>query len=294
MLSLVTKDREKLSQRLATEIEMRKRLEGEKRELERKLRLGSATSQVETRKGKDLAESLTRKKEELAGMRAALSAQTMEINRLQSEHAPKDKRLAELEKKLSAYDDSFYSLEARNVRDRTRMEEMGKAKTKAEEERSVYRLMLEQAHERALKERQDLRREAQSKLEASANRGRARKARIAALEKELREKSQVEEEKNAYREQCSVLMEQCSSLMEQLRAAHGMDTELPAPSSSSRPSKGSAAASAGFASPGGSGSFLDRVRSGVKQGMAAARDATANPQERPPPPPPPPPPPNVE
>lgn len=46
MLSLVTKDREKLSQRLATEIETRKRLEGEKRELERKLRLGSATSQV--------------------------------------------------------------------------------------------------------------------------------------------------------------------------------------------------------------------------------------------------------
>ena len=106
--------------------------------------LTTTPPQVETRKGKDLTESLTRKKEELAGMRAALSAQTIEINRLQSEHGTKDKRLNELEKKLSAYDDSFYSLEARNVRDRTRMEEMGKAKAKAEEERSVYRLMLEQ------------------------------------------------------------------------------------------------------------------------------------------------------
>ena len=38
--------------------------------------------------------------------------------------------------------------QARNVRDRTRMEEMAKAKTRAEEERDAYRLMLEQAHER--------------------------------------------------------------------------------------------------------------------------------------------------
>ena len=56
---------------------------------------------------------------------------------------------------------------------------------RAAEERDVYRNMLEQAHERALKERQELRRDAQSKLEASAVRVRARKQRVQQLEKEL-------------------------------------------------------------------------------------------------------------
>ena len=53
--------------------------------------------------------------------------------------------MAAYEKKLSQYDDSFYALEARNVRDRTRMEEMGKAKNKAESEKNVFKHMLEQA-----------------------------------------------------------------------------------------------------------------------------------------------------
>ena len=48
---------------------------------------------------------------------------------------------------LRAVDDKFYSLEARNVRDRTKFEEMSKAKNKAEEERSIYRLMVEQHYE---------------------------------------------------------------------------------------------------------------------------------------------------
>ena len=61
------------------------------------------------------------------------------------------------------------------------MEEMAKAKTKAEEERSIYRLMLEQAHERALKERHELRKDAQAKLDASANRNRAKKARASLI-----------------------------------------------------------------------------------------------------------------
>ena len=169
--------------------------------------------------------------------------------------------MAAYEKKLSQYDDSFYALEARNVRDRTRMEEMHKAKTKAEEERSIYRLMLEQAHERALKERMELRKDAQAKLDASANRNRAKKARIVTLEKELHERAQVEEEKNAYKEQCAALMEQCSSLMEQLRVAHGgAEVALPAAPAAPKP-----AARSLLGSPNShGGSFMDRVRSGIR------------------------------
>ena len=63
----------------------------------------------------------------------------------QADKAKLEKRVAAYEKKLSQYDDSFYALEARNVRDRTRMEEMGKAKNKAESEKNVFKHMLEQA-----------------------------------------------------------------------------------------------------------------------------------------------------
>ena len=147
------------------------------------------------------------------------------------------------------------------MRGRTRMEEMGKAKAKAEEERSMYRRMLEQVHERGLQERQELRKDAQAKLVASANRNRAKKSRISLLEKELREKAQVEEEKNAYKEQCAALMEQCSSLMEQLRVAHGAEIEMPAPRSASK----------SITSPPGGGSFLDRVRSGIRHASEAAK-----------------------
>ena len=50
---------------------MRKRLETEKRELERKVGVGSAASGVHTRKAKGVQEQLARKKEELAEMRCA-------------------------------------------------------------------------------------------------------------------------------------------------------------------------------------------------------------------------------
>ena len=103
----------------------------------------------------------------------------------------------------------------------------------------------------------DLRKDAQAKLDASASRNRAKKARIAALEKELKERSQVEEEKNAYKEQCAALMEQCSSLMEQLRAAHGgAEVQLPQ-AKASKSTLGSPDAQRG--------SFMDRVRSGIRQ-----------------------------
>lgn len=261
MLAAVSKDREKLAQRLAQESEARKRLELEKRELESKVRLGSTTSDVNSRKGQQVHAALARKKEELAEMRTVLQQQTIEISNLQSAASSREKHIHELAKKISNYDDSFYSLEARNVRDRTRYEEMEKAKNKAEEERSIYRLMLEQSHERNLKERQELRKEVQAKLDASANRNRAKKARIAVLEKELRERAQVEEEKNAYKEQCAALMEQCSSLMEQLRAAHGADVQLPMVQSMQSRSGGSRKRGDEMGSPSHGGSFLDRVRS---------------------------------
>lgn len=49
-----------------------------------------------------------------------------------------------MEKKISQYDDSFYALEASKLRDRMRMEEMAKAKAQAEEEKGIFRGMLEQ------------------------------------------------------------------------------------------------------------------------------------------------------
>jgi chromosome segregation ATPase len=261
MLAAVSRDREKLSGRLAAEADARKRLEAEKRELESKLRLGSTTSDFNSRKAQGVQHKLTRQKEELAEMRTMLQQQTIEIGNLHAAARTRDKRMVDLEKKLWQYDDSFYSLEARNVRDRTRMEEMGKAKAKAEAERSVCRFMLEQVHERGLQERQELRKDAQAKLDASAHRNRTKKRRISLLEKELREKAQIEEEKKAYKEQCAALMEQCSSLMEQLRAAHGADVEMPAPRS----------ASDSTTSPPGGGSFMDRVRSGIRHASEAAK-----------------------
>mmetsp|Transcript_36834 Transcript_36834/g.97372 ORF Transcript_36834/g.97372 Transcript_36834/m.97372 type:complete len:174 (-) Transcript_36834:490-1011(-) len=160
------------------------------------------------------------------------------------------------------------------------MEEMGKAKTRAEEERSVYRLMLEQVHERALKERTELRRDALSKQEAVTARLKTRKLRVTQLERERtqleeelaaahREKAQADEEKTVYRQQCQDLMEQCQSLMEQLSAAHGGEQPQMPPVRETAPVLPSAPAS-----PAGH-TFLERMRSGVAKGMAAAQAAAA-------------------
>jgi len=257
MLSLVTKDREKLSQKLAKETEARKRLEAEKKELEKRMRIGSAASQLETRKTRDVGEELARKKDEIAELRQMLQHQTLEIANVQQAKGASDKRIAELEKKISQYDDSFYALEARNVRDRTKMEEMAKAKNQAEEEKNVFRLMLEQAHERALKERQELRRDAHSKIEASAARIRVKQQRLVQLEKQLREKAQVEEEVKMYREQCNALMEQLSNA-----------TQPTAPSPRARPQGGGPASSPATAS------VFDRVAQRGAKFMAQINDAT--------------------
>ena len=114
-----------------------------------------------------------------------------------------------------------------------------------------------------------------AKLDASANRNRAKKARIAALEKELHVKAQMAEERNAYKEQCAALMEQCSSLMEQLRTSQGFDPELPvvrnANEMQSPPARGG-------------GSFMDRMRSGIRQVAREAQHAVG--EDLPPRPPP--------
>eukprot|EP00900_Chrysochromulina_parva_P008310 jgi/Chrpa1/17480/Chrysochromulina_OHIO_Genome00007564-RA len=284
MLALVNKDREKLRERLAAETEARKKLESERRELDRKVRLGSATSEVETRKGRSVAEELSRKKDELAQHKQMMQAQALQISNMQSESAAQQKRLSELERKMNEYDDSFYSLEARNVRDRTKMEEMGKAKARAEEERNVYRLMLEQAHERSQRERTDARRDAAGKQEATAQRLRAKKQQVTRLENERqqndellaqaqKERTQAEEEKNVYRQQCQDLMVQCQSLMEQLSAAHGGEpVQVPVIKAPSTP----------MMSPpgqtdrgGGGGSIFERMKNAAAKGIAAAQ-AQAN------------------
>lgn len=210
MLSVVTKDRERLGQRLAAETEARKRLEAEKRELERKLNMGSATSQVETRSHRQIAEALSRTKDEVGEKTRIMQHQTIEIANLQNTKTALERRILALEKKISQYDDSFYALEARNVRDKTRMEEMGKAKSRAEEEKNICRLMLEQAHERWLKERSDLRKDALQKIQTNAARVREQRMQIAELQQAHRAQRQLAEEAKMYKEQCTVLMEKLS------------------------------------------------------------------------------------
>ena len=80
----------------AAEVELRKKAEGERRELERRVRLTSATSQLETRKTRDVADALLRKKDEVAEMRSMLSAQTLEISQLQQARALPTSDLARL------------------------------------------------------------------------------------------------------------------------------------------------------------------------------------------------------
>jgi hypothetical protein len=161
------------------------------------------------------------------------------------------------------------------------MEEMEKAKTRAEEERAIYRNMLEQAHERALREKHELRLQAQSKLEASAARNTRRKQRIALLEKELKEKGQVEEEKNAFKEQYRAVME--------VLAAQGASVQLPPSSSIGLIGDGGGGGSGGaggssargstkrdsLASPGGAGGFFGSAMERVRSQVARARASVA-------------------
>tara|TARA_B110001452_G_scaffold225923_1_gene200099 strand:- start:312 stop:2963 length:2652 start_codon:yes stop_codon:yes gene_type:complete len=254
MLAQVTKDREKLSQKLAAETELRKKFEAQNREYERKVRLTSATSQLETRKTKDISDTLSRRKEEIAEMRQMMQHQTIEISNLQAEKEKLEKRSLQLEKKLSQYDDSFYSLEARNVRDRTRMEEMGKAKNKAEEEKNVYKHMLEQAHERWLRERQELFRDALNKVENNAARVREQQTRIAQLEKQLRNQAQLEEEVKMYKEQARALTEQLTATAGSPRGSRPTTPRATTPRAVAQPDAPSPAPTADYG-----GSLMSRM-----------------------------------
>ena len=63
--------------------------------------IGVATAQVEGRKNRELADSLSRKKGEVAELRQMISQRTLEITQLQSGKAALEKRVIELEKTIS-------------------------------------------------------------------------------------------------------------------------------------------------------------------------------------------------
>ena len=88
---------------------------------------------------------------------------------------------------------------------------MAKAKNRAEEEKNIYRLMLEQGHERWLKERQELRRDAQLKIEWHAARVRDQDKKLRDQEKDLRALKQVEEAAKLYQQQYAELTERVIS-----------------------------------------------------------------------------------
>mmetsp|Transcript_3156 Transcript_3156/g.9612 ORF Transcript_3156/g.9612 Transcript_3156/m.9612 type:complete len:1277 (+) Transcript_3156:392-4222(+) len=262
MLSLVTKDRERLGQKLAAETEARKRAEAEKRELERRLTMGSDTSQVGTRKTRDIAERLARKTDEVKEMREMMQHQALEIANLRKENGALKRLNVGLEKKVSQYDDSFHTLEARNVRDRTMMDEFAKAKDRAQEEKNIYRLMLEQAHERYLRERHEMRKDAQERIEESTLLIKQQRARISDIEQRLHAQTQIAEEVKMYKEQCIVLMEKLSARhMSAGGASPATPPAQPSPARSVPPSA---------PSPRGGSMLFERVKSIATAGARSA------------------------
>jgi len=115
--------------------------------------------------------------------------------------------------------------------------------------------MLEQAHERSFRERQELKRDAHGKIEASAARIRVKQQRIVQLEKQLRDKVQVEEEVKMYRDQCNALMEQLSSTQTSAPSPQGRSQNSPAVSS-----------------PAAAGSVMDRLGQRFTKSLAQIND----------------------
>eukprot|EP00962_Isochrysis_galbana_P013026 scaffold3721_cov134-Isochrysis_galbana.AAC.22 len=148
------------------------------------------------------------------------------------------------------------------------MEEMAKAKNHAEEERSIYRLMLEQAHERWLKERHELRKDAQERLERGAAQLQEERARIVELEQRVRTLAQEAEENKMFKEQCSVYIERLSTL-----GSAGGGPPPPTPSPPAKPTRSTV-------SPGSS--VLERMKAGVTSIAASgARSAATEPAGNP-------------
>ena len=140
------------------------------------------------------------------------------------------------------------------MRDRTRMEEMGKAKNKAEGEKNVFKHMLEQAHERWLRERQELFRDALNKVENNAARVREQQKRIAQLEKLLRNQAQLEEEVKMYTEQARALTEQLTATASSPRASQPSTPRATTPRAAAQPDAPSPAPSADYG-----GSLMSRM-----------------------------------
>ena len=103
----VTKDRENYRRKLEDETRARKKFEAAYRELHNKTNLNQATTQLETRKNRDISDTLSRRKEEIAELNRMMQHQTIEISNLQADKAKLEKRVGAYEKKLSQYDDSF-------------------------------------------------------------------------------------------------------------------------------------------------------------------------------------------
>ena len=103
----MTKDRENYRRKLEDETRARKKFEAAYRELHNKTNLNQATTQLETRKNRDISDTLSRRKEEIAELNRMMQHQTIEISNLQADKAKLEKRVGAYEKKLSQYDDSF-------------------------------------------------------------------------------------------------------------------------------------------------------------------------------------------
>ena len=78
----------------------RKKFEAAYRELERKTELNQATTKLESRKNRDINDTLSRRKEEIAEMRQMMQHQTIEISNLQAGKAKLEKRVGQYEEKL--------------------------------------------------------------------------------------------------------------------------------------------------------------------------------------------------
>ena len=78
------------------------------------------------------------------------------------------------------------------------MDEFAKAKDRAQEEKNIYRLMLEQAHERYLRERHEMRKDAQERIEESTLLIKQQRARISDIEQRLHAQTQIAEEAFSY------------------------------------------------------------------------------------------------
>jgi len=227
MLHQLIAERASDKKRFEAEKDRRKRAEEAAKESGRKLALLEHTDRVAQRKLKEVGDGLRQAAEERDELRRMLSHQATQVHEL-------EKQRDVLDKKLSAYDDDFYKLEARNMRDKVKMEELARAKAKADEERGMYKTMLQASHERGLRERQELRRDALQKLEAMSKEVSEYKEEIHRCKQKLFEQEQalkarlrLEEEMTMYK---NMLLEERMARVELEQKMEASGVGLPPPS----------------------------------------------------------------